>query len=65
MLIADLDKETEIYLADLLAAENTTSPELIKTLIRDRWLSLQNERASRSRQHKEVIATYIRRKSYR
>ncbi|MBE9178253.1 hypothetical protein IQ268_06595 [Oculatella sp. LEGE 06141] len=65
MLVTDLDKQTEIYLADLLAAENTTSTELLKTLIRDRWLSLQSEQASRSRQHKEVIATYIRRKSYR
>jgi hypothetical protein len=42
----EFDKETKQYLAEILVRENTTSDELIKTLIRDRWLSLQNQTSS-------------------
>lgn len=38
-----LDRETEQYLIEILAQENVTTDELIKTLIRDRWLSLQEQ----------------------
>jgi len=41
MLSVELDKDTEAYLAEILAKEKTTSDQLIKSLIRDRWLSLQ------------------------
>jgi hypothetical protein len=40
MLTKGLDKETEKLLAEILEQEKTTSDELIKNLIRDRWMSL-------------------------
>jgi hypothetical protein len=40
MLTQGLDQETEKFLAEILAQEKTTTDELIKNLIRDRWLSL-------------------------
>ncbi|OCR01635.1 hypothetical protein BCD67_19315 [Oscillatoriales cyanobacterium USR001] len=41
MLSIELDKETEAYLVEILGREKTTSDELIKRLVKDRWLSLQ------------------------
>jgi Arc/MetJ-type ribon-helix-helix transcriptional regulator len=42
MLTVRLDEETERQLAELLAhAKDSNRSELIKRLIRDRWLSLQ------------------------
>ena len=42
MLTVRLDEETEQQLADILAhEEDTNRSELIKRLIRDRWLTLQ------------------------
>ena len=41
MLNIELDKETEAYLVEILGREKTTSDELIKRLVKDRWLSLQ------------------------
>jgi hypothetical protein len=42
MLTVRLDEETERRLAELLAhAKDTNRSELIKRLIRERWLSLQ------------------------
>lgn len=42
MLTVRLDEETERKLADLLAREQASNrSELIKRLIRDRWLTLQ------------------------
>ncbi|MCU0535955.1 MAG: ribbon-helix-helix domain-containing protein [Hydrococcus sp. Prado102] len=42
MLTVRLDEETEQKLADLLASEKAPNrSELIKRLIRDRWLTLQ------------------------
>jgi Arc/MetJ-type ribon-helix-helix transcriptional regulator len=42
MLTVRLDEETERQLADLLAREKGTNrSELIKRLIRERWLTLQ------------------------
>jgi len=43
MLTQGLDRETEQLLAEILEQENTTSDELIKNLIRDRWLSLNQQ----------------------
>ncbi|MEI2421927.1 hypothetical protein V6O07_16745, partial [Arthrospira platensis SPKY2] len=36
-----LDPETEARLVGILAREKTTSDELIKRLVQERWLSLQ------------------------
>jgi hypothetical protein len=41
MLSVVLDPESEQYLVEILAQEKTTSSELIKLLLRDRWRSLQ------------------------
>jgi hypothetical protein len=41
MLTQELDCETERYLADILAQQRITSDELIRQLIRDRWLLLR------------------------
>jgi uncharacterized protein YbaP (TraB family) len=65
MLLENLDRETQSYLEEILAEENTTSRELIKTLIRDRWQSMRDEKTTQSRNKKEMIANYIRKKSYR
>jgi hypothetical protein len=43
MLTKELDLETERYLAEILVQEDLTSEELIKNLIRDRWLSLRSQ----------------------
>ncbi|MFP4009618.1 MAG: hypothetical protein ACLFV6_16695 [Spirulinaceae cyanobacterium] len=41
MLNIKLDRETEARLVEILAREKTTSDELIKRLVKERWLSLQ------------------------
>jgi hypothetical protein len=41
MLSVRLDEETEKQLADILASEKTDKSELIRRLIRERWLCLQ------------------------
>ncbi len=41
MLSIELDKETEAYLVEILGREKTTSDELIKRLVKERWLSWQ------------------------
>ncbi|GAB4292050.1 MAG: hypothetical protein Fur0025_27510 [Oscillatoriaceae cyanobacterium] len=41
MLSIELDQETEAYLVEILGKEKTTSDELIKRLLKERWLSLQ------------------------
>lgn len=41
MLNIQLDPETEARLVEILAKEKTTSDELIKRLVQERWLSLQ------------------------
>lgn len=43
MLTKGLDRETEQFLAEILEQENTTTDELIRNLIRDRWLSLHQQ----------------------
>jgi hypothetical protein len=45
MLNLNLDEEAEHYLIDIVAAEQTTSSELIKQLLRTRWLALQTPRS--------------------
>ncbi|WP_258719058.1 hypothetical protein [Phormidium yuhuli] len=40
MLNIQLDPETEARLVEILAKEKTTSDELIKRLVKERWLSL-------------------------
>lgn len=41
MLPINLDRETESYLAEIIAKENITSEELLKQLIYQRWQALQ------------------------
>jgi hypothetical protein len=43
MITKELDRETEQLLAEILEQENITSDELIRALIRDRWLSLHKQ----------------------
>lgn len=40
MLTQEFDRETMRYLSDILAEEKTTREELLRNLIRDRWLML-------------------------
>jgi hypothetical protein len=44
MLTVRLDEETKQQLADILAHEKTEKSELIRRLIRERWLALQAEK---------------------
>lgn len=44
MLTVRLDEETKQQLADILAHEETEKSELIRRLIRERWLALQAEK---------------------
>lgn len=41
MLNISLDEDTEKYLVEILAQENTTSSELLKRLLREHWQTLQ------------------------
>ena len=41
MLSIQLNRETEAYLAEIIAKEKITSEELLKQLIYDRWQALQ------------------------
>lgn len=41
MLSINLDRETESYLAEIIAKENINSEELLKQLIYQHWLTLQ------------------------
>lgn len=78
MLTQELDRETERYLADILAEQNITSDALIRELIRDRWLSLRHSHLAepqsdlglstaaqlhRPRNQKQTIADFVRRKN--
>lgn len=78
MLIQEFDRETERYLADILAYQNMTSDELIRQLIRDRWLTLQQPPVSmaidsaeikpkprKQKNQKQQIAEFVRRKNQR
>ncbi|WP_204104799.1 MULTISPECIES: hypothetical protein [Spirulina sp. CCY15215] len=42
MLNLQLDRETESHLAEILAAEQTNSEELVKRLIYEHWLIVQS-----------------------
>ncbi len=41
MLSINLDRETESYLAEIIAQENSTSEELLKKLIYQHWQTLK------------------------
>ncbi len=41
MLSINLDRETEAYLAEIIAQENSTSEELLKKLIYQHWQTLK------------------------
>ncbi|WP_204102855.1 MULTISPECIES: hypothetical protein [Spirulina sp. CCY15215] len=41
MLTLNLDDEAEKYLIEILSREKTTSQELVKKLLRDRWIGLK------------------------
>ncbi|HEY9627990.1 MAG TPA: hypothetical protein V6C84_11860 [Coleofasciculaceae cyanobacterium] len=63
--IPKLDQQTVQYLSEILVHENTTGDELIKSLIRDRWMSLQNEMPPlpKRKNNKQMIAEFLRKKS--
>lgn len=79
MLTQALDRETERYLSDILTQQNTTSDELIRQLIRDHWLSLQQSRElvqpksgaetptdiPRPKNQKQLIAEFVKKKVQR
>jgi hypothetical protein len=79
MLTQTLDRETERYLSDILTQQNTTSDELIRQLIRERWLSLQHSRelvepksvvatptdTPRPKNQKQLIAEFVKKKVQR
>ena len=44
MLNISLDSESAEYLTEILTQENITSDELVKKLLHDRWLTLQQTR---------------------
>ena len=44
MLNITLDSESAEYLTEILIQENITSNELVKRLLHDRWLALQQTR---------------------
>lgn len=60
MLTKELDRETEQLLAEILEQENTTSDELIRNLIRDRWLSLNKQPAELSLDLPESVEQELR-----
>ena len=41
MLLINIDRETESYLAEIIAQENSTSEELLKKLIYQHWQTLK------------------------
>ncbi|HYW21993.1 MAG TPA: hypothetical protein VE956_22315 [Nodularia sp. (in: cyanobacteria)] len=41
MISINLDRETEIYLAEIITQENTTSEELLKQLIYQHWQTIK------------------------
>jgi hypothetical protein len=45
MLNLNLDEDVEHYLFKIVAAEQTSSSELIKQLLRTRWLALKTPRS--------------------
>jgi len=65
MMTQELDQQTVQYLSEILVRENTTHDELIKSLIHDRWMSLQAEMPSlpKRRNSKQAIAEFVRKKS--
>lgn len=81
MMTQELDRETERYLADILQQQQMTTDELIRQLIHDRWLMLQQVPTSperhaeleselalatpKPRNQKQVIADFVRRKHQR
>ncbi|HEY9642969.1 MAG TPA: hypothetical protein V6C57_20945 [Coleofasciculaceae cyanobacterium] len=64
MLTQEFDQQTERYLTEILSHENTTSDELIKSLIHDRWLLIQSELPTphKRKNPKQTIADFIHRK---
>jgi hypothetical protein len=42
MLSINLDRETESYLAEIIAQENTSSEEILKKLIYQHWQTLKS-----------------------
>lgn len=65
MLTQDLDQLSVQYLSEILMYENISRDELIKSLLRDRWMSLQAEMSPppRRKNSRETIAEFVRKKS--
>lgn len=72
----EIDRETERYLSDILAQESMTAGELIRSLIRDRWMALSLDACESSQSvavmavvttarrptSKQIIAEFLHRK---
>ncbi|MBF2072324.1 MAG: hypothetical protein IGS50_00965 [Synechococcales cyanobacterium C42_A2020_086] len=56
MLTQEFDQETEQYWTDLLAREQMTSEELLKTLIRERWAALQQSPSDQTADQTQTIS---------
>jgi hypothetical protein len=67
MLTQLFDQQTERYLSEILAQEKISSDELLKTLIHDRWQSLQTElpNVPKRKHSKQTIAEFVRKKNSR
>ncbi|KZL51630.1 hypothetical protein A2T98_01205 [Nodularia spumigena CENA596] len=57
MISINLDRETEIYLAEIITQENTTSEELLKQLIYQHWQTIKPRQtlAQRRGKHPENL----------
>ena len=62
MLSINLDRETEAYLAEIIAQENSTSEELLKKLIYQHWQTLKPSQtlAQRRSGHSDILTTYYK-----
>jgi hypothetical protein len=67
-IVQEIDRETKRYLTEILAQEKITAGELIRSLIRDRWVALNpnpyNSPALRRKNSKQVISDFMRRKCH-
>ncbi|MEA5579750.1 hypothetical protein VB620_00165 [Nodularia harveyana UHCC-0300] len=57
MISINLDRETEIYLAEIITQQNTTSEELLKQLIYQHWQTIKPRQtlAQRRGKHPENL----------
>ncbi|MBW4466468.1 MAG: hypothetical protein KME07_13670 [Pegethrix bostrychoides GSE-TBD4-15B] len=65
-IVQEIDCETQRYLSEILVQENITAGELIRGLIRDRWIMLNPSLCAsptlRRLNSKQIIAEFLHRK---